>query len=260
MGFRKLICVAALIAVVGIQSNVRGDEIEVRIENTASAGGFFFTPVFLGFHDGGFDIFDSGGMASASFTPLVEEGMTGDVAADLLAAQATSKSVTVLGDSVGPPPFDPGESISTRIDVDTSTQRFLNYASMVIPSNDAFFGNADALEIFDNTGVFRGTQTIEITAGMIYDAGTEVNAINGGAAFSSLGGAGVDESDPIAFVNLSDLNNFVGTSTVSGATINNAFNANTVVARLTISAVPEPGSTAVLGLIGLVGLIRRKRS
>lgn len=259
MGFRKLICLAAMCAVAGTQTQLRGDEIFIDIENAATSGGFFFTPVFLGFHDGGFDVFDSGALASASFIPLAEEGMTGDLAADLLAAQATSQSVTVAGSSVGPPPFDPGENIRTRVDVDTSTQRFFNYASMVIPSNDAFFANNDALELFDAGGNFLGNRTIEITAGMIYDAGSEVNDVDGGAAFSAEGGASVDENVGIAFINLAELNGFVGTNTVSGATINNAFNANTVVARLTISAVPEPGSVALFGLVGLVGLIRRKR-
>lgn len=260
MILQRAIAMVAIVTLLALPAHVQGDEIKIDIENASPAGGFFFTPVFLGFHDGTYDIFDSGGTASMSLESLAEEGDTSGVAADLAALQATSQSITVVGNSTGPPPFDPGESISTMLDVDTSTQRFLNYASMVIPSNDAFFGNATALELFDASGVFLGPQTIEITAGMIYDAGTELNDINGGAAFSANGGTSTDESNPIALIDLDDLNDFVGTQTVSGATISSPLAANTVVARFTITSVPEPGSVAVLGLLGMAGLIRRRRA
>lgn len=259
MRCKKLIALAVMFAVAGVQSQLRGDEIIVQIENTASTGGFFFTPVFLGFHDGSFDVFDSGGTASGSLIDLAEGGDTAGVTGDLAAAQATSQSVTVAGSMVGPPPFDPGESISTQLDVDSTTQRFFNYATMVIPSNDAFFANADAIELFDAGGNFNGPQVIEITAGMIYDAGSEVNDINGGAAFSALGGVSADETNAIALIDLADLNNFVGSDTVSGATISNSLTASSVVARITVTAVPEPGSAAVIGLVGLAGFVRRRR-
>lgn len=259
MRCKQLIALAALFAFAGGQSSLSGDEIVVQIENTASAGGFYFTPVFLGFHDGGFDVFDSGGTASGSLIALAEGGATGGVEADLAAAQATSQSVTVAATTAGPPPFDPGESVSTNVDVDAATQRFLNFATMVIPSNDAFFGNADAIELFDAGGNFNGPQVIEITAGMIYDAGSEVNDINGGAAFSANGGTSVDENNSISLVDLNDLNAFVGSNTAAGTTVSNPLSASDVVARITITAVPEPGSMAIVGLLGLAGMVRRKR-
>lgn len=260
MRCKQMIALAILSMVAGVQSNLRGDEIIVQIENTATAGGFYFTPVFLGFHDGGFDVFDSGGTASGSLIALAEGGDTSGVASDLAVAQATAQSLTVTATTAGPPPFDPGESISTTVDVDTATQRFLNFATMVIPSNDAFFGNADAIELFDAGGNFNGSRVIEITAGMIYDAGSEVNNISGGAAFSALGGASVDENNAISLIDLSDLNAFVGSDTAAGTTVTNALSSSDVVARITFTAVPEPGSIALVSLIGLAGLVRRKRS
>jgi hypothetical protein len=260
VGIRKLLALTAIAAVFG-QSNVQADRIVIEIENAQpDPGGFYFTPVFLGFHDGSFDVFDGGAMASNALETLAETGATGDLASNLMSFQASSQSTTLFGDTTGPPPFDPGEVNSTTVDVDVANQRFLNFASMVIPSNDAFFGNDAALELFDASGAFIGPQTIEITAGMIYDAGTEVNDIDGGAAFSANGGTSADEDNPIALINLDDLNDFIGSETAAGTFITEALTADSVVARINISAVPEPGSMAVLGLVGLAGLIRRKRS
>ena len=257
---RNILSIVAVAAIIFSNPTTHADEIRIEIENAAPTGGFFFTPVFLGFHDGSFDIFNGGDLASGSLTNLAELGDTSGVTGDLQSAQGTAVAATVVGDSQGPPPFDPGESISSVFDLDPTDNRFLNYASMVIPSNDAFFGNDDALELFDSNGNFVGPMTIEITAGMIYDAGTEVNDINGGAAFSANGGTSVDESNPIDLINLNDLNDFIGTNTVSGATISSGFDPNTVVARISIS-VPEPGSMMFLGVGGgLLGLVRRRRA
>lgn len=253
------LCTLALVGC-GLTATAQADELQFQIENTAPAGGFFFTPVFLGFHDGSFDIFDPGGSASAALEVLAEEGGTAPMSDLLLAGQSTARAETVVGNSAGPPPFDPGESITRTFDIDASTQRFLSYASMVIPSNDAFFGNPSALELFDSSGNYLGDRTFEITAGMIWDAGTEVNDINGGAAFSANGGMSTDEDNPIALIDLQDLNDFIGSDTVSGATITSGFSADTVVARFTITAVPEPSSIIVLGLVGLAGCARRRRS
>ena len=254
------VCViAALAAIFTFQRGSAADQIRIEIENAAPSGGFFFTPVFLGFHDGNYDFFDGGAFASPELEALAEGGATAPLSSQLLSQQATAQAATVLGDSFGPPPFDPGESIAATFDVDSSTQRFLSYASMVIPSNDAFFGNDNPLEIFDVNGDFVGQISFEITAAMIYDAGTEVNDINGGAAFSANGGTSTSESNPIGLIDLNDLNDFIGTQTVSGATISSGFSPNTVVARFTITQIPEPGSAVVLGLLGVVGVFRRHR-
>jgi len=255
----RVSALAAIAAICFYQPTAMADQVRIEIENALPAGGFFFTPVFLGFHDGSFDVFDSGGFASSELEALAEEGNTAPISALLLSKQPSALAATVFGDASGPPPFDPGETIAQVFNLNTSSQRFLNFASMVIPSNDAFFGNADALEIFDSNGNFVGPISFEITASMIYDAGTEVNNINGGAAFSANGGTSEDESNPIAFINLDDLNEFIGTQTISGATIKVGFEPDTVVARFTINSVPEPGAAIVLGVFGVLGLIQRRQ-
>ena len=39
--------------------------VRVTVTNNAAAGGIYLTPMWIGFHDGGFDLFDIGGAASA---------------------------------------------------------------------------------------------------------------------------------------------------------------------------------------------------
>ena len=165
--------------------------------------------------------------------------------------------VTAPAGFPGAPVFDPGESVTQTIMVsDPGSNRYLTYASMVIPSNDAFIGNGNPLAypVFNADGSFAGPLTIEIFGGNVYDAGTEVN--NGmGAAFSALGGTDSDEGSVVALH--TGLDNFLGTQTAAGTTINSALAAETPLARIVIQSVPEP-STFTLGLLGLFGLIRRR--
>ena len=57
-----------------------------------------------------------------------------------------------------------------------SQNRYLSFAAMFYPSNDAFFANDNPLEfaIFDESGNFIGADII-VTGERIYDAGTEFN-------------------------------------------------------------------------------------
>ena len=132
---------------------------------------------------------------------------------------------------------------------------------MIIPSNDAFIGNDNptAYSLFDGMGNFSGPLIVEILGSNIYDAGTEVNNPSGGAAFSELGGTDVTEANSIAMHG--GLDDFIGTGTANSETILSAFSADTVVARITISAVPEPNSMLLLGLaLPAMSLLRRRRN
>jgi hypothetical protein len=62
------------------------------------------------------------------------------------------------------------------LDPMASTSRFFSYASMIIPSNDAFIanGNPMAIPIFNAMGHFGGTSFI-VMGSMVNDAGTEEN-------------------------------------------------------------------------------------
>lgn len=236
-------------------------DLTVTVENLQPAGGIFFTPLWAGFHDGGFDVFNVGGTASSSLIAIAEEGDT----APLMAAFAGSSGGGVDGAVAPGTPFGPAgssfaSSASADFTVDPSSHRYFSFASMVIPSNDGFFGNDDpmAYQLFDGSGAFNGTLVIDIFGANVYDAGSEVNDAMG-AAFSALGGNDTDET--IAIAMHEGLDNFLNTGTANGETILSGFSADTPIARITVSqAVPEPNASwmAMLGLPAL-GLLRRRR-
>ena len=151
--------------------------VKVELENLAPDEGNFLTPVWLAFHDGSFDIFDEGGTASAGLESLAEDGATGTLGAEFEVARRGSMHATVTsGGDI--PPFAPGTSRAATFSLDAASplNRYLSFASMVIPSNDAFVANGDpmAMEIFDGAGNFVGAEII-IVGSQVWDAGTEVN-------------------------------------------------------------------------------------
>ncbi len=263
--------IATLAVVVSLLSTggvVRGELLRVTIENLQPVDGFYFSPVWLGFHDGGFDLYDTGSAASMEVESVAEVGNAGPLSTLFQSATNGDGSarfdVTMTSPGgFGPlPVFDPGEAPTIMIDVpDPATNRYLSYASMVVPSNDAFFGNDDPMQqmVFHADGSFAGPLVIEIRGGQVYDAGTEVND-GMGAAFSTLGGTDSDEGGTVAVH--PGLGLFVGTMTADGTTIGSAIDASELVARITIAQVPEPatGALFVLGLLGIGLLTTRRRT
>jgi len=261
---------ASIMAVVvaGTAASANG-QIRVTFENLQSDGGFFFTPAWVGVHDGSFDSYDGGTLASGwpGLTPLAEDGDTGPISAAFAAATGGVGVDGTLTGSVGHPTLGPGESGSLTLDPgDSSINRYFSYASMIIPSNDLFVANGNPLahEVFDAAGNFNGPITIDIFGRSINDNGSEVNDAFGGAAFSANGGISVDENVVIRnFFEGASLDpdrlylaSFVGSSTVTGELINRPFEPDQLIGRITI--VPAPASAAVLGLGSLL-LGRRRR-
>ncbi len=173
---------------------LRGDELgngtalRVTVENLLPTGGTFLTPVWFGLHDGvGFDLFDLGSAASQGLERLAEDGTIDPISAEFLAAAgASGVDGTIFGLGAGVPgPVDPGESASAIINVDDPAgAQFFTWATMVIPSNDAFLATTDDPQgerIFDAEGNFLGTVTITRTGAEVLDAGTEVNDEEGAA-------------------------------------------------------------------------------
>ena len=261
--------------------------IEVSFENLASDdGGFFFTPVWGAFHNGEFDVYTSGEPASnfPGLEELAEDGNNDVLSEDFNASSAAAAGgvdFTLPGLDVGPPPINPGETATTVIDTgDTTVNRYFSYASMLIPTNDIFVANANPLahEVYDEDGAFAGDVVIEIFGSSLRDAGTEVNDITAGAAFSALGGDPSDENGVITTFNnnpaLADyLVTINGTPTVAGTTIDADISGATPLARITLTnaevagggdddgpaVVPTPSAAvAGLALMGLVGARRRR--
>lgn len=249
----------AVAAVFVANSCATADIFEVEFENLQSAGGFSFTPAWVGFHDGTFDTHDVGTTASGSFEALAELGDTSGIAGDFTNAGFLATDQGVLGQPAGfggAPIVEPGEIASMLFN---TNENFFSYASMIIPSNDNFIANGNPMA-FDVSTLAPG-QSLTFDVVVLYDAGTEQNDPDDGAAFSATGGGaagGTDENSVITVQNIAAFNAvFGGTATPNGDVTENLSNP---IARFTITAaVPEPGSAAVLGVFALAGFLRRRR-
>jgi hypothetical protein len=171
--------VVAALTSIGLSLSAATIDVTVQIENLAPANGTFLTPVWVGFHDGTFDFIEVGQTASDGLQRLAEDGNTLVIGDEFLDPELGSGVVNGTISSTGEiPAIAPGTSASLTfsLDSDAFRSRFLSYASMVIPSNDAFIGNdaPQAHPVFNSSGEFIGGQFI-VTGSEVWDAGTEVN-------------------------------------------------------------------------------------
>lgn len=244
------------------QPKASAQELQISVENLSPDTGFFLTPLWYGLHNGSFDLFDVGGQATPGLELLAEDGATGALEAEFASPGRIQGVIANPDGFPGAPVIDTGETaVAIQQTFDPAAYRYFSFASMVIPSNDAFIGNGNPLayEVFDAAGNFNGDITIEIFGSDIWDAGTEVNNTLG-APFSTIGGSASDEGGTVQLH--AGLQNFEGTGTPVGPIgAGLAPLSATPVARITISQVPEP-TTAVMGMLALagLGLSRRSRS
>lgn len=163
----------------GLSINIEARELNVTIENLSPGNGINLTPFWVAFHDGSFDIYDRDQAASSALESLAEDGNT-DPISELFknnAVPGVDATITEPNGFAGAPVFDPGSSATFKIDVDETTARYFSYASMIIPSNDAFVANGNPLEheIFNTTGDFVGPISFTVWGNQVLDAGTEQN-------------------------------------------------------------------------------------
>jgi hypothetical protein len=256
---RRLVpATAALTALTLCAGAASAASLAVSITNEQASDGFFLTPLATVFHDGSVDSFDSGAVASSSVQAIAEDGMVGGFLADN-AGETTAVLANPAGFG-GAPVIDPGETATARVNIaDPTSDRFLSFLSMVIPSNDTFLGNDNpmAYELFTMGGAFVGPLVIQIFASDLWDSGTESNT-GFGAAFSALGGARTDEGGVIGAAG--DLSVFAGTGTAAGTTIGGALSPSDLIATITVAAVPLPAAMPLLGAaLGGLALIGRRR-
>ncbi len=150
-------------------------DVTVKIENLAPMSGNFLTPFWVGFHDGSFDMYNPGEAASAALERLAEDGNTGPLSDAFAASGAGATDATLPGPNG---PIAPNDTLMHTFTLDAADpmDRYMSFASMVIPSNDAFVGNGDpvAYPIFDASGTVVATDFF-IVGSWVRDAGTEVN-------------------------------------------------------------------------------------
>ncbi|MCB1677247.1 MAG: spondin domain-containing protein [Halioglobus sp.] len=231
--------------------------VRIAIENLAPANGNFLTPFWVGFHNGGFDLYDLGSPASPGLERLAEDGNTGVLSAEFAASGAGVTDATLAGPGGA---IAPGEAATMTFDLDGSlpSSRYFSYASMVIPSNDAFIANGNPLAhaIFDASGDFLGADFL-VAGAAVLDAGTEVNdEIPENVAFlgQTVPNTGTTESGTVQIhPGFSPAGNIL--SAFPGADFTAP---GYQVARISITRIPEPGVLALVGL-GLVSLLMARK-
>ena len=211
------------------------EQVHVRVENLQEEDGFFFTEVWAGLHNGvDFDLFNPGEAPSAGLEALAEDG-------NPAVLQGEFDAPGRLQTQVGPTPIAPGSTHESSIEViNASAYQYLSFASMMLPSNDAFFGNdaPDAYQLFDDAGEFVGPVTIDVTAADLYDAGTEENDVMGLPFVPAADGTtATDTADGIALVT-DGLLPYVGAVTAAGTTVGAALAAEEPIAVITVYAGP----------------------
>ncbi|MFN6498310.1 MAG: spondin domain-containing protein [Nostoc sp. DedQUE01] len=158
--------------------------LKVSIQNLAPEKGTFLTPLWFGIHNGTFKIYEQGkSLANPRLEFLVEDGLTEPFAEFFSESGSGLAQGTIFGGPARPiAPIAPGQTASVTLTVNKnqiSTSQYFSYATMVIPSNDAFIANDNPLEhkIFDRDGNFIPTSFV-VTGAEVNDAGTEVNDEN----------------------------------------------------------------------------------
>jgi hypothetical protein len=154
-----------------------------------------------------------------------------------------------------------GASAQMSFLVDSASQGFFTFASMVVPSNDFFIGNDDPREyaLFDANGALQINQ-ITLRANEIWDAGSEVFDPTA-AAFVGDNGLRTDQNSVVAF-NFAELAAFNGLLTGAGYNFQSGLGADSEVYRISFTAqpVPEPASIAMLlAGLGVVGASLKRR-
>jgi hypothetical protein len=174
----------------------------VTVKNQAVQRGSFQTPVWGGIHDGTFDLYDrdialgdtdanSQLISRESVERIAEDGITDPITEEFSQLQPGAAQTTFLAPGG---PLQPGSQSSTTLNINNpSVERYFSYASMVIPSNDAFVANGSPLahEIFNERGRFVA-QNFIVAGSEVLDAGTEVNdEIASNTAFLNQAGANI---------------------------------------------------------------------
>ena len=173
-------------------------------------------------------------------------------------------------------PIAPGETASATFDLDLSgPNRYLSYASMVLPSNDYYIANGNPLahSLGSLEGAPVGTSlSFDIgLPGTVNDAGTEVNDFAtsaGNGLFGLPGGqSGPNEGADEGGVNgnvVTPYSDFLNTpanfiSDYANLKFNNIALYPDGIANVTVTVVPEPTGGTLFGLaLSCLALLRRK--
>ena len=249
--------------------------ITITVTNTQETGGLALTPLYFAFTDGGddaFDAFDLGQAASAGVEEIAELGAFGTLTQERLDADPDARGAVLgaPGGFPGAPVIEPGESATITVDVDPTSQRFVQFLSMIVPTNDTFIGFDDAVALFAEDGAFLGAQSFDITSALAFDAGTEVNVLTDGAAFltGAVGTEGTEEGGVITAA--TDIGAVAGLVAANGQGLDPAafaafFGGGASLGTISfdvVDPIPLPAGAVLFGtaMAGAAGVRRLKRA
>ncbi len=162
MNLIKKFCSASLILSVSLLSalaNADGNQaFEVTVTNITK--GEVFTPIMVASHKHGVKLFEIGEPVDQDLEILAEGGDTAPLSTSLLSSGLALDVVTADG------PLFPGHSVTLQVKTNNRNAH-VSVASMLVPSNDAFFA---VNGIHGPRG--KRTKTVYSPA---YDAGSELN-------------------------------------------------------------------------------------
>ena len=154
-----VLSLCTLLSLTLLSTAASAQHFKVTVTNITS--GVTFTPIMVASHKAGVKLFTLGTPASVELEQVAEAG-------DLLALEASLRSnqkVLEVVDSGAPLP--PGKSVTLTVEA-RGPYDHVSVASMLVPTNDAFFAvnGADGPDFFKHTVVYFSPA---------YDAGTEAN-------------------------------------------------------------------------------------
>jgi PEP-CTERM motif len=257
----------ASLSVLASISAANAATLKVTVENLGPQQGAFFSPVWVGFHDGNFDFFNIGQPATLAIERQAEDADSSEISNLFNSSSVGLVEGRVFGPTGPLRAFFPGNSASATFTVDETlaSSRYFSYGAMVVPSNDAFIANDNprAFRIFDDSSNFIPTSFV-ILGSNVLDAGSEVNDEN---RFNAAGvgptplldfrpNTGIDENGLVrVHPGLIPGGNILGSPNFANA---NFKASGYQVARITISKVPEPGTCLGVLALGSLFFVRRK--
>ncbi len=250
-----IIAVGATMALV---ATADAAQYRVTVTNNAPASGTYLTPVWVGFHSGSFDLFESGSAASGALERVAEDGNTGPLSANF--------SGSGVDATLGAGPIGPSMNGTAVFNlVNDGSNDYLSFASMILPSSDFFIGNGDPLAVSVADLLDGMVNSVTYTVLNVWDAGTEVNDFATSAGNPLVGfppgqsgpDQGADENGVVTLASGAEYEWFLNVGDNDVAPLN--FDNFASIATIEVALVPVPAAVWLFGsALGLLGWMRSR--